>query len=144
MAQEKIHDKVDLTLTGRPLAELPQQATELKEGEGEMKMSNSREARIAPRQSQSRGKRVRGWERGRGHHTKGGGQWSTRSQTPQADAPSMRIVARPMCSNCPAETMLLREASQFSRNMSAKRVRRADPASGWTSWWAVLKGDSEK
>ena len=48
MAQEKIHDKVDLGLRGRPM---PQQATELKEREGEMNMSNSRrgEATIALR-----------------------------------------------------------------------------------------------
>ena len=124
-------------LTGCPMAPLPQQATELKEAEGEMKMSNSRrgEARIALRQPQSRGKRVCGWQRGRGHRSRGClpnavGQWRTWSQTPHADAPSMRIVARPMCSNCPAETMLLTVAKQFSRDMSTKRMRRSGPASG--------------
>ena len=87
LAQEKVADMVDLGLAGCPLAPLPQQATELKEAEGEMKISNSRrgEARIALRQLQSRGKRVCGWQRG-GRHRRGGclpnavGQWSTRSQ----------------------------------------------------------------
>ena len=68
MAQEKIHVGVDLGLMGRPMVQVP---TELKEIEGEMKMSNSRrgETRIELRRSQSRGKRVCSWQRGRGHHT---------------------------------------------------------------------------